>query len=526
MHKGNGQEPLPDDVAFLPPEPKQAPEEGIGTYAPGGRNVEADRYERSEGYPLFPARARFIGTLAGDWYHMGKQFGERSGDAVRCVSDIWWKAQCELWGKAETLKAMDLYEAQIRALDPNLVAFMSGIVDGAAAWLDQSPYVDGGHPLHGTNDQRVLVANIHDEWNMHHPLRFPDGSSTYGGLQTAPLETGVAMCSGFSARGRATLGGEVIAAENRQCAYNPRCYQQVYVIKPDGGNACWVLTNCPQVAANQVVNEKGVSLALFSGGRTNPRSLNYQREAYYAEGFGVPWFHLFLYAGTHADSAEEAIEMLTIGTSDYRARAGRQTLLRGGGWIFLVTDGKALAVVEVSADRYAVRRAGEFTGEGWTDPDYIVATNHNLCGFSYDRDNNRTDVPMAIFGDGYDRDPETGDITGLNGSGTRFWTLMWDMAHHHGCIDRYQAQHIMSGLYAYDPDTGEKIECSEDGTGAWRIWGSVRASNQGLVSLKGGTADGKIAVLDGDRSAVYWTMGSPCHWEGAWDGYFFTVTLP
>jgi hypothetical protein len=77
----------------------------------------------------------------------------------------------------------------------------------------------------------------------------------------------------------------------------------------------------------------------------------------------VPWFHFFLYIGTHADSAEEA------------------------------TD--------------------------WDDTDYIFASNHFICDFSYDRDNSRTDVPMTTFSDGNIRDPKTGEISGLNGRKSR-----------------------------------------------------------------------------------------------------------
>jgi len=282
-----------------------------------------------------------------------------------------------------------------------------------------------------------------------------------------------------------------------------------------------VLTNCPQVAANQVVNDKGVSIALFAGGHTNPSSLDYRGASYRAEGFGIPWFHLFLYVGVHACTAKEAIEMLTLGIPEYRDRTGRKTLLCGGGWIFMVTDEETLAVVEVTADRYAVRHAGEFTGMDWTDTNSIVATNHNLCDSSYDRDNHLTDVPMTIFGDGYRRDPETGDVTGLNDSGVRFWTLMWDIKYHYGRIDRYRAQRIMSGLYAYDRDTGKKIECAQDETGIWRVWGTVEPCNQGKTTLEGGSADGKVAVLEGAQSAVYWTLGTPSHWEGAWDAYHF-----
>ena len=90
---------------------------------------------------------------------------------------------------------------------------------------------------------------------------------------------------------------------------------------------------------------------------------------------------------------------------------------------------------------------GEFT-PGWASKDFIVSTNHFLSDFSYDKDNNRTDVPMGIF-----------NVVPM--SDIRFWTLMWDMKHRYGKIDKYMAQAIMSGRHAYDKDTGEKIDCAE-----------------------------------------------------------------
>ena len=62
-----------------------------------------------------------------------------------------------------SLKAFDLYETQIKALDPGLVEFMKGLAEGSASWLDKSPYADPSHALHGTNYQRVLAVNLWDE---------------------------------------------------------------------------------------------------------------------------------------------------------------------------------------------------------------------------------------------------------------------------------------------------------------------------------------------------------------------------
>lgn len=493
-------------------------------YISGGRNIEAYRYDHSEGYPPFPDKAKFIGTLSGDWFEMGRQFGERSGEMTLYVSDIWWKDTCRMWGREESLKAFELYEAQIEALDRGLVEFMQGLVEGAARWLDRSPYADPSHPMHGSNYQRVLSVNLWDEWSMMHPRQFPDGASTFGGDRKAPDRTGVAGCSAFAARGAATMDGEVISAHNRHSPFDPRAYEEVYILDSKEGHRCWVLTNSPQVAANQVVNEKGVSLSLLAGGFTNPRSLDYQDHSYYAEGFGVPWFHLFLYVAVHADTAEEAIEMLTLGTPQYRSKTGRKSLLRGGGWNFLVADSDTLAVVESTADRYAVRYAGEsfpFTGSEWENPSYIVATNHFICDFSYDKNNVRTDIPMTIFMEGYERDPGTGAIKELNDSGQRFWTLMWDMKKNFGRIDSYRTQQILSGLYVYEKETGKKVQAVIDRDGVPRIYGTQKPCTQGLLAFWGATCDAKIAVLKDEEINLHWTLGNPSHWQGAWDAYSF-----
>lgn len=498
--------------------------QNAGTYQAGGRNIEAYTYQHEEGFPPFPDRAAFLGELRGTWLEMGRQFGERSAESTRYVSDIWWKYLCETFGKQETLRAFDLYLDQIASLEPGLIEFMKGIAEGSRPWLDQSAYADPEHPFHATAEQRVIAVNLYDEWGMMHPSRFPDGTSTYGGSAEAPTQSCLAGCSAFAAKGGATWRGEVVSAHNRHSPYSPRCYEQAFVLVPEEGHPIWVLTNSPQVAANQVVNDKGVSLSLLGGGTTNPSSLDYRGKSYCAEGFGVPWFHLFLYAGTQASTAQEAIKILTVGTEEYRARTGRRTLLRGGGWNFLVADKNTLAVVESTADRYAVRYAGEetpFTGPDWTDPDFIVATNHFICEFSYDEDNRRTDVPMTIFREGVERDPKSAEITGLNESGVRFWTLMWDIRDNYGRLDRYQAQQMLAGTYAREKDSGEKIEVVEHEPGRWALYGRKESCTAGILASWGGTCDAKIAVIDGAGVSAFWTMGSPVHWQGAWDEYRF-----
>jgi hypothetical protein len=134
----------------------------------------------------------------------------------------------------------------------------------------------------------------------------------------------------------------------------------------------WTVAATPNVIGLMVVNKKGVSISHHFGGATNPASLKYPGGPYRANAFGVPWWNLLLYVAINADDADQAIHLLTIGPQRYLKATGRKTLLRDGAWNWLVADYSCLAVVEASADRYAVRRPGEFTGPGWIDKDFIV----------------------------------------------------------------------------------------------------------------------------------------------------------
>ena len=86
--------------------------------------------------------------------------------------------------------------------------------------------------------------------------------------------------------------------------------------------------------------------------------------------FGVSWFMLFLHVAAYANTAAEAIEMITQGTPEYRANAKRNSLLRTGTWNFLISDRNECAVVETSCNRYAIRRPGDLGEIG----NYIVMT--------------------------------------------------------------------------------------------------------------------------------------------------------
>ncbi|NKB68614.1 MAG: hypothetical protein GKR89_16245 [Candidatus Latescibacteria bacterium] len=442
-------------------------------------NPSAQHYQVSEGYPAFAPKARFLGTLAGSWFDIGFQVGSQAGDLVRWVADIWWRDHVEEFGLDDTRKALPLYEEQIAALDEGLIQFMQGVAQGADRELRASPYAQACSPYH-----KVLNTNIYDAWSWRHPTHLPWKKDPAQGPG----------CSSFASLGTGPNAAEMIAAHNRHCPLNPKCYQLSYMGQPTGGHAFWVLTPGGAGSGCQIVNARGVSIILNAGGD--------QHRQMGANAFGVSWFLLFLHVAAQANSAAEAIAMLTEGTPQYRANTGRNSLLRTGTWNFLVSDRRECAVVETSCDRYAIRRPGDMGELG----NYLVMTNHNYCDHSFDWDNQCTDLPMTRFGN-----EETNP-----GSAVRFWTLMGDLRHNYGQLDRRRAMEIMCGHHQHDRQ-GLRLEAVAGEPGL-HYGGDVTCPHSGGYPdvWKFGSADSKVAV-HGEDLRVYWTLGRPCEWQGAWD---------
>ncbi len=448
---------------------------------PGSGNPAMQHYDVSPGHPPYESRARFLGEISGSWHSIGQQIGEQAGDLVRWVADVWWAEHVSKYGRQDTMNALSLYEAQVAALDPGLIGFMEGVAEGAGEQLDQSPFAgDSSHY------QKVLNTNIFDAWSYRHPTATP----------WADTEPGDMGCSSFATVGDGpNAAAETIATHNRHCPFNPKCYQLAYVGRPEGGNAYWTITPGGAGAGCQIVNDKGLSLILNAGG-------NLHREMQ-GDAFGVPWFLLFLTVAAQADSAEEAIEMITRGTPAYRAQTQRNSLLRTGTWNFLVSDRTECAVIETSCDRYAIRRPGDLGEIG----NYLVMTNHCTCDHSYNADNERTDLPMTRFG----------DVESNAGSARRFEILMRDLADHYGRLDSRLAQQLMCGHHQYD-DAGTRLE-SPDGAAGFQFNGDVTCPHRGEYphDSEGGSADAKVVVSRQSGVEANWTLGRPCEWVGPWD---------
>ncbi|HHV19576.1 MAG TPA: hypothetical protein GXZ27_12175 [Thermoanaerobacterales bacterium] len=502
---------------------EEAKEKEAGLYVSGGRNVEAAKYANTEGYPPFSDKAVWLGTLHGTWFEMGKRLGEASADMISYTTDIWWGKMCADKGTDATIKAMKLYEAQIAALDQNQIDLLKGITEGALETLSKSKYSDPTNNNYGDPYYRVIGASIWDSWLWGNPLLREAGGETeidHKTILDSIIGEGIDSggCNSLAVKGTVTKNGKTITSQLRHTAHEALCYQQGYVFDSPDGNKVWTVGSLPASNGLMLINDKGVVVHHHFGGSTTQTSIEYEGGPYFSDAFGVPWPNVLLYAAVHADTAEEAIEYLTLGSEQYRQKTGRKSLLRDGAWNWLVADENTLAVVEVSSDRYAVRYAGEFTGEDWTSTDYIACANHFLCDYSYDENNERTDVPMTIF-------------NVMEGSEERFWTLMWELRDYteSGNMDEYTVQHIVKSTYVRDKETGEKIYCTQDESGKYVPYGFAKWSVQGSLVDEGrvnGTNAAKISILDGDKSRALWTLGNPMDWEGAWDEFRFFGESP
>jgi hypothetical protein len=92
-----------------------------------------------------------------------------------------------------------------------------------------------------------------------------------------------------------------------------------------------------------------------------------------------------------SDTAAKAVELLTVGTPEYRSKAGRKIVIglcaRGVNWV--VSDFEEAYVVESmpgdsdGVARYAIRIPGHFNEIG----DYVVSISAIEANYSFDKDN-------------------------------------------------------------------------------------------------------------------------------------------
>jgi hypothetical protein len=230
------------------------------------------------------------------------------------------------------------------------------------------------------------------------------------------------------------------------------------------------------------------------------------------------------YAAAFANSARHAVELLTVGRPEYRAKSGYKTVIGkcklGANWV--VSDRhEALVVESIPADekgmaRYAIRLPGEM---GETGSHYVVSTNNVEAKDSFGEDNLRDPGhPMSRHGNGA-QDPTH---FGLNGTGTRFWTLMWLIQRNHGQITVEMVQEWRRTHFVYD-ESGTRHDYVEDGGNRIPVHLVPDTANlcrhtsgpPGVDTNKGINIYVSLSVAD--ELTSFRTKGRPCEWDGPWD---------
>lgn len=476
-------------------------------YVPGGHNVRSECYDNG-GFLPFAPKARFLGTPGGNWYEIGVHIGSECKEMIAASTDYWWIQMCRKKGKPATQQAMRRYLSQIEALDPTQIELLHGIAEGASAALEAAQCGNPGSPFCASAFDRVVAAGIFDVWLWGDPDAYR--RETRAGRPAEGYINGNG-CNSIAAKGSATRNGETISSQVRHTQQAGLCYQASAVYRAEGNHAVWTVGNTPSICGLLLLNDCGVSISHHYGGSTTAASLSAAGDGGYGSAYGVPWPNLLFYAAKAASCAEEALDILAHGNERYRARTGRRTVLRDGVWNWMVCDPDTLSVMEASPDRYAIRYAGEFTGDAWSDPDYIACANHFLCPYSYDRNDVRTDVPMTVF-------------NSISNSQARFWTLMWELKSWKGKLDVPAVQYIFSQTYLRDEATGDFIYTMPDGRGGVLPSGIAFGCAQGKLIDNGlvcGTNAAKIATLNRENSAAWFCLGNPKDWIGEWDQYGF-----
>jgi len=471
-----------------------------------GYGTGISEYKVPDGFPKFEVRTRFIGNIRGTWYDMGLQYGKRAGDLICYVFNYWSKSAIEKFGIEHLKENLAHYDKYIDQYSPKMIRFLQGIADGASEDLHKSPYNDKLSDFY-----KILLINVYPSLNWMYPepgvqkdktTPMPEKDTLQSRLTSEDAFlacTGAALCGQprISTKGKLlpspTKNGATIITQNMDASYVPWGWNVAYVATPSDpqANVFWSISTAGMAGGNNmVVNEKGLGLGLYAGGKSNDPN-----------DFGIVWQPLFVYTIAYADNLKEAIKLLTIGSSRYRSISGRKIVRHAGRWGYMVADPDEVAMVEVTSHRYAIRYPGDMNEKG----NYIVYANWHGATHYFNENNVKVSKPIGI---------------GKKSSGKessekqRYYTFDWHIRYHLGDFDISMAKEMQGIRYYYDEQTGRRIEFLEDGITPLHLTKHTPNAN---INNTFGTVWGSCAILRKDgKTEIWWTKGNPADWLGPW----------
>jgi len=463
----------------------------------GGECTEIDKYARTPSLPKYYPSGKDLGVLTGSWYDMGVQYGERSGREIVDFFDYRFGSHVEKYGMKHLLEDISRYEAQAKLFFPEGLEFARGIGDGAEKFLSQSKF-----HADVSNYLKIVFMNCDNCLYYGHPGPADADHGLAPNMiadvrDPSPVMDACSMIALLGSKG-ATADGTSMLVHNNDGDFIDETWRYTYIAAPTNGNAFFSSTTPGKFFDIMGANNQGLAMALTVGGNKTwlPSQNIYERA------FGVTFQYILLKALSTAKSVPEALELVTVATPEYRKATGRKTLLRTRHNNYIMLDKNEAVVVEVTANRYAVRRPGD-NGE---DPGYIVATNHFVANHSYDANNEKTDFPMAFFGD-----DEYAPL-----SATRYYTGFWQAKMNFGKLDADKIRKIWTS-HSYITKKGELVEKLTNG----KEWLPAHLASRTICSHDGGypetyigsTTDTKIVTVDFNQ--VRYSVGRPCEYVGA-----------
>ena len=477
------------------------------------------------GYPKVPRRPPFLGVLKGSWYEIGRQYGEKSGYLMRYVFDSpsFYSRALKKYGFKTLIEDLYRYEKRISEWNPEYIDLMKGIAAGASSYLDQSKYA-----AQLSHYEKVLYFQVHSPINYRHPVTTksdPDARKNFPvtvpenspywkiadstlsdplpSIKLAALEQDAAYhdCTSIIILPEASANGKTLIAQNTQTGFGIGNYAVSFVVDPPQGNRFWTIAIPGMFLNNKVANEKGVSIAHMAGGKADCA-------------FGVPWLFLLIEAMTRANTYQEAVDILTVGTPEYRERTGRKTVLREGGMLWPVADETGGVGVEVTSRYYGIRKAGYLGEKG-----FIVVPNHYYLDYSIDENNVRTNVSMIERSGCPDN--------GKPGTSTRHWSGYWKAMFASGRIDVAWLQKEFLGSHVWYNRQGQRTDYGWSEKHKMYIPIRFIGGASTICSHRGGYPESYFnevpcpyVYVPADRT-VYWIVYKPCFWVGPWESLTF-----
>jgi hypothetical protein len=488
-----------------------------------GHNDHLKYYSRIPGYPPFEPHARYLGELSGSWREIGEQYGQRAGDLIRMVFEGWFTEVVHIQGSTQAVREYVRQEEQYyQALAPEALELMDGIARGAKDELAKSPYADVM-----TDYEKILTINSYFGMQAPPPSRASDADRSARASERDETDPTLG-CSGAVILGKGTADGKAIHVSSEDQHFFPQEYLVTYVVHPADKRAhsYTVTSSAGEIGSEHALNDKGVVVSGYAGGAVGiadptlaaPFS-GYRRP-------GLDWQLGCWYGAAFADSAKDAVDLLTVGRPDYRQKSGNKIVIgkcrKGANWV--VSDAREAYVVEsIPADldgvaRYAVRRPGDMGEKG----DYIVSTNNVEAHDSYNEQNvHDPGHPMSQHGSS-SQIPALG--LGVNGgNGTRFITFMWLIRNNYGRITPQMVKEWRTAHFVYDingvrHDTLDVAKYGKVSPHLVEGISTLCAHSKGPTGSDPFTGSNIYVSLSVPQDLlVSRTKGRPCEWVGPWD---------